>query len=135
MKTIRGRLLLMLLAGLGVVLAAGGAAVHRIARLDPKGYELSICFIALDKQGRWGAAASNQRFPFAVATEAFFERPDAMQARHPDLYAAMERIFRPGFRDRLSEFARERGRRPKEFGRNSPCPCGSGKKFKKCCLR
>ncbi|MDV7021192.1 YchJ family protein [Atlantibacter subterranea] len=24
------------------------------------------------------------------------------------------------------------GQRP-EFGRNDPCPCGSGKKFKKCC--
>jgi len=45
-------------------------AVHRIAHLDPRGYELSICFIALDKQGRYGAAASNQRFPFAVATAA-----------------------------------------------------------------
>ncbi len=24
---------------------------------------------------------------------------------------------------------------PQEAGRNDPCPCGSGKKFKKCCLR
>jgi hypothetical protein len=23
---------------------------------------------------------------------------------------------------------------PKEVGRNDPCPCGSGKKYKKCCL-
>lgn len=22
-----------------------------------------------------------------------------------------------------------------EIGRNNPCPCGSGEKFKKCCLR
>lgn len=43
-------------------------AVHRIARLDPRGYKLDICFVALDKAGRYGAAASNQRFPFAVAT-------------------------------------------------------------------
>ncbi|MEZ6015141.1 MAG: N(4)-(beta-N-acetylglucosaminyl)-L-asparaginase [Planctomycetota bacterium] len=42
--------------------------VHRTARVDPRGYALDICFIALDKQGRFGAAASNQRFPFAVAT-------------------------------------------------------------------
>jgi Mlc titration factor MtfA (ptsG expression regulator) len=80
-------------------------------------------------------ALTNEAEFFAVATEAFFERPDAMQARHPDLYAAMEKVFRPGFRDRLLEFSRERGLRPKKFGRNSPCPCGSGKKFKKCCLR
>jgi uncharacterized protein len=25
--------------------------------------------------------------------------------------------------------------RLKDIGRNDPCPCGSGKKFKKCCLR
>lgn len=43
-------------------------AVHRIAGLDPRGYKLDICFIALSKDGRYGAAASNQRFPFAVAT-------------------------------------------------------------------
>ena len=42
--------------------------VHRIARLDPRGYKLDICFVALDKMGRYGAAASNQRFPFAVAS-------------------------------------------------------------------
>lgn len=23
---------------------------------------------------------------------------------------------------------------PKEIGRNDPCPCGSGKKYKKCCI-
>ncbi|MEW5820365.1 MAG: SEC-C metal-binding domain-containing protein [Cyanobacteriota bacterium] len=23
----------------------------------------------------------------------------------------------------------------RKIGRNDPCPCGSGKKFKKCCLR
>jgi len=25
-------------------------------------------------------------------------------------------------------------RKPPRIGRNEPCPCGSGKKFKKCCL-
>lgn len=43
-------------------------AVHRIARLDPRGYALDACFIALDKQGRYGAASSNGVFPFAAAT-------------------------------------------------------------------
>lgn len=42
--------------------------VHRIAAADPRGYQLDVCFIALDKVGRFGAAASNQTFPFAVAT-------------------------------------------------------------------
>ncbi|WP_295815019.1 SEC-C metal-binding domain-containing protein, partial [uncultured Nitratireductor sp.] len=25
--------------------------------------------------------------------------------------------------------------RTKKVGRNDPCPCGSGKKYKKCCLQ
>ncbi len=25
-------------------------------------------------------------------------------------------------------------RKPPKVGRNEPCPCGSGRKFKKCCL-
>lgn len=28
---------------------------------------------------------------------------------------------------------RQMARRPPKVGRNEPCPCGSGKKFKKCC--
>jgi uncharacterized protein len=27
----------------------------------------------------------------------------------------------------------QRGERPRKTGRNDPCPCGSGKKYKKCC--
>jgi len=53
--------------------AACEAMLHRIARSDPKGYDLDICFIALDKAGRTGAAASNQRFPFAVGRGAASE--------------------------------------------------------------
>ncbi len=43
--------------------------------------------------------------------------------------------------DALLEWAAEdRASRPfhnphRGIGRNDPCPCGSGKKFKKCCLR
>ncbi|HIZ71748.1 MAG TPA: SEC-C domain-containing protein [Candidatus Atopostipes pullistercoris] len=25
--------------------------------------------------------------------------------------------------------------RSKKIGRNDPCPCGSGKKYKKCCMK
>jgi hypothetical protein len=28
-----------------------------------------------------------------------------------------------------------KGKKKKKIGRNDPCPCGSGKKYKKCCLR
>jgi hypothetical protein len=40
--------------------------------------------------------------------------------------------------DLLAQAARERaeaaGGPPKKIGRNAPCPCGSGKKYKHCCL-
>ena len=48
--------------------AACEEIIRRIAQVDPLGRELSICFVALDKQGRTGAAASNQSFPFAVGS-------------------------------------------------------------------
>lgn len=76
---------------------------------------------------------TNEAEFFAVATEYFFERPDQMQERHPDLYAMLAQVFRQDLATRakaLLETARLRG---KKFGRNSPCPCGSGTKFKKCC--
>ena len=50
--------------------AACEEAIHRIAAKDPRGYDLSVSFIALDKRGRVGAASSSQSFPFAVATSA-----------------------------------------------------------------
>lgn len=38
--------------------------------------------------------AQNPTEFFAVATEAFFERPRALQARHPELYGALSGFFR-----------------------------------------
>ena len=38
--------------------------------------------------------ATNAAEFFAVATEAFFERPQALQQQHPRLYGEMRRFFR-----------------------------------------
>jgi uncharacterized protein len=35
----------------------------------------------------------------------------------------------------LEPTEKQLARKPPKVGRNEPCPCGSGKKFKKCCLR
>jgi isoaspartyl peptidase/L-asparaginase-like protein (Ntn-hydrolase superfamily) len=43
------------------------AVIHRIARKEGT-YAVDICFVAVDRAGNVGAAASNQTFPFAVAT-------------------------------------------------------------------
>lgn len=46
-------------------------AIRRMARKDPLGFDLSINFIALDRQGRFGAAGTGTGFQYAVACEAF----------------------------------------------------------------
>jgi Mlc titration factor MtfA (ptsG expression regulator) len=46
--------------------------------------------------------ATNPAEFFAVATETFFERPAALRARHPELYAELEKFFR---QDPASHFA------------------------------
>lgn len=79
-------------------------------------------------------ALTNESEFFAVASEYFFERPGVMQRKHPELYAALERVFNQDLRARTKIWRQELRRKPPTFGRNSPCPCGSGKKFKKCCL-
>jgi Mlc titration factor MtfA (ptsG expression regulator) len=38
--------------------------------------------------------ATNPAEFFAVATEAFFERPRALQERHPELYEELKRFYR-----------------------------------------
>jgi len=46
--------------------AACEEVIHAIAAADPLGYELSIHLIALDMEGRHGAASSNGTFSYAV---------------------------------------------------------------------
>jgi Mlc titration factor MtfA (ptsG expression regulator) len=72
---------------------------------------------------------------FAVASEYFFENPDKMQRKHPELYAMLERVFHQDPQSRMKQ-ALVTMALPKagRLGRNAPCPCGSGKKYKHCCL-
>lgn len=50
--------------------AACVRTIQRIANQDPKGLDLSINFVALDKQGRFGAAGTDKNFQFSAATQA-----------------------------------------------------------------
>jgi len=79
-------------------------------------------------------ALTNEAEFFAVASEYFFERPGVMQRKHPELYAMLARVFNQSLGVRAAALAREIKRGRPRFGRNSPCPCGSGLKYKKCCL-
>jgi MtfA peptidase len=64
---------------------------------------------------------------FAVISEYFFERPKLLEEKHPELYSLLGEVFNHDMAKRKLE------RKKFEIGRNDPCPCESGKKFKKCC--
>jgi MtfA peptidase len=73
---------------------------------------------------------THEREFFAVAGEYFFERPHLLRENHPELYLLLSRAFNQDTAGLLKV-----SRLPKaEIERNDPCPCGSGLKFKKCCL-
>ena len=72
---------------------------------------------------------------FAVASEYFFENPDKMKRKHPELYAMLERVFHQDPQRRVKKALVSMVKPESErLGRNAPCPCGSGKKYKHCCL-
>ena len=54
--------------------------------------------------------------------------PDALQAKVDAMLAAADARRRETFRQPTIAAARAK------VGRNDPCPCGSGRKFKKCCI-
>jgi Mlc titration factor MtfA (ptsG expression regulator) len=67
---------------------------------------------------------------FAVVGEFFFERPQLLREKHPELYAMLEKAFNQDTAGLLRVTTL-----PKlNIERNDPCPCGSGLKFKRCCL-
>lgn len=75
------------------------------------------------------ATTNHQEF-FAVASEYFFESPRLLKKKHPKLYELLSSVFKQD----LAEKALTKVQFKKEISRNSPCPCGSGRKYKRCCL-
>ncbi len=74
--------------------------------------------------------ATHDREFLAVAGEYFFERPQLLQKNHPELYALLSKAFQQDTVNILKTSTRPKS----ELRRNDPCPCGSGRKFKKCCM-
>ena len=74
--------------------------------------------------------ATNRQEFLAVAGEYFFERPHLLQSRHPELY----QLLSIAFNQDPQKVIDIRKQAKKSVGRNDPCPCGSGKKFKRCCM-
>ena len=69
--------------------------------------------------------ATNRAEFFAVATEYFFERPKMLERKHPKLFDALSGFYQQN----VSELQRDLAP-----AKNAPCPCGSGKKYKRCCM-
>ena len=69
-------------------------------------------------------ATNNVEF-FSVVSEYFFERPELLQKKHPKLCSMLESFYQQSVED----IAHDR-----RFKKNDPCPCGSGKKYKRCCF-
>jgi len=76
-----------------------------------------------------GYAYTNEHEFFAVLAEYFFTSPASLQRRDPALYALLRDLFHQDTRALFPLAPRSGG----GVGRNAPCPCGSGKKYKHCC--
>lgn len=80
--------------------------------------------------------ATNSVEFFAVASEYFFEHPRALKKNKPELYDLLCHVFQQDTKNRLKvAFKSMLNYTGNKVGRNSPCPCGSGKKYKQCCLK
>jgi len=79
--------------------------------------------------------ATNKIEFFAVASEYFFEHPDALKKEKPELYELLTKIFRQDTKQRLGSAVKNLiNYTGNKVSRNAACPCGSGKKYKNCCL-
>jgi Mlc titration factor MtfA (ptsG expression regulator) len=70
-------------------------------------------------------ATTNHAEFFAVSSEYFFERPKMLKRKHPKLYKYLSDFYQQNLAEINHDIA------PKK---NRPCPCGSGKKYKRCCM-
>jgi len=104
-----------------------GVSLRGYAQRDPK--------IEYQREGFGLFEEMNQRVDSQVSEILFkFELPDPVQGRRaPPPPAAAEGAAqqRPGLPRPPS--AKKGDAKAGKVGRNSPCPCGSGKKYKKCC--
>jgi preprotein translocase subunit SecA len=99
-----------------------GVSLRGYAQRDPKiEYQREGFALFEEMSGRVDQEVAEILFKFAL--------PDPEQARAQARPAPPG----PGGKPGLPEAASGKGGRAAKVGRNDPCPCGSGKKYKKCC--
>jgi hypothetical protein len=81
-----------------------------------------------------------QRSPSVVPSEPMQPVMEVLRGDDPDTVCARHRINRAELERRLEAYQKSQRQmalvdtlKMKPVGRNEPCPCGSGKKYKKCC--
>ena len=106
------------------------------------GWEESIAYLGFrDLVPRAEAARRDKRITDEISDAAWFKDTLRDAERKPDDRARLDRWHHGYLDDPVAQLAWTKEgaglpqRNPfKDIGRNDPCPCGSGRKFKKCCL-
>ncbi|MEP6946109.1 MAG: zinc-dependent peptidase [Acidobacteriota bacterium] len=78
-----------------------------------------------------GYGYTNEHEFFAVLAEYFFKSPKSLEKMDPELYRTLEDMFHQDPASLLKFGSLRRGK----VGKNAPCPCGSGEKYSRCCLK
>jgi hypothetical protein len=79
-----------------------------------------------------GKFAANPRYQSGLISDAIGEL--SKWHGYSDAYLAKQKRLATRNPSRTMPWAETFAHKSPHFGRNDPCPCGSGKKFKKCCL-
>ncbi len=91
---------------------------------------------ALDKAVTINDLEANTAIDFTVNFESLYKKMVEYKARHLYELAAWDSIFTAEQRNafyKQQKSANTVVREEKKVGRNEPCPCNSGKKYKQCC--
>ena len=75
---------------------------------------------------------------FGLISDSIDQEPmeidEELEEAAPDLIPEYVMVLHQASRARADPFAVAANENRRKVGRNDPCPCGSGKKYKKCCL-
>lgn len=91
---------------------------------------------ALDKELDTNKIKENSKINISFKWENLYKKMVEYKAEHLYKLSEWENIFTKEERERLYKAQKTSGtvvRGTPKTGRNDPCPCGSGKKYKKCC--
>ena len=75
-----------------------------------------------------------ESFPKEYAENYFLFTFDKLDKYFADNYDMDDALYSPHSEEAVGNWSEPYIKEGEDTGRNDPCPCGSGKKYKKCCL-